>query len=160
MTFIDSVAAELNKESQQRNFQRWPLLGQYVWPNSYVGQTFQQEVDWLKDWVNKRLNWLDVNIPNVVTGLETSQTKQGFSWRVYPNPSAGEVKIQYETEEPGRIVVQLFDASGRRLELSERVLSEPGEYSMNFASSNLAPGLYLVQVHFGGRQQFEKILVR
>src|SRR5436190_2982320 len=104
MTFIDSVAAELNKESQQRNFQRWPLLGQYVWPNSYVGQTFQQEVDWLKDWVNKRLNWLDVNIPNVVTGLETSQTKQGFSWRVYPNPSAGEVKIQYEADEPGRIV--------------------------------------------------------
>jgi hypothetical protein len=160
MTFIDSVATELNKESQQRNFQRWPVLGQYVWPNSFVGQSFQQEVDWLKDWVNKRLAWLDVNIPNVVTGLEASEAKQGFSWRVYPNPSVGEVKVQFETEEAGMMVVQLYDAAGGRIELSERVVSEPGEYKLNLASSTLAPGLYLVQVHFGGRQWIEKVIVR
>ena len=63
--YIDSVATVLNQESQQRNFQRWPVLGQYVWPNSFIGPTFQSEVDWLKDWVTRRLSWLDTNLPEI-----------------------------------------------------------------------------------------------
>ncbi|NOS92213.1 MAG: CotH kinase family protein [Cyclobacteriaceae bacterium] len=59
LTYIDSVATVLNVESQQRNFQRWPVLGQYEWPNYFIGATFQEEVNWLKNWVTERMNWLD-----------------------------------------------------------------------------------------------------
>jgi hypothetical protein len=160
MTFIDSVATELNKESQQRNFQRWPVLGQYVWPNSFVGQSFQQEVDWLKDWLNKRLVWLDMNIPNIVTGLETPAIKGGFSWRVFPNPSVSEVQIRFEADEPGTVAVQLFDGAGRRIEYAEKVVSDAGEQFMTFATANLVPGLYVVNVHFGSYQRSEKVVIR
>ncbi|HTE30381.1 MAG TPA: CotH kinase family protein, partial [Chryseolinea sp.] len=53
--YIDSVYSVLNTEAAQRNFTAWKVLGQYVWPNAYVGNTYQEEVTFLKGWVNDRL---------------------------------------------------------------------------------------------------------
>ena len=50
-------------ESQERNFQRWSILGEYVWPNYFVGETHAQEMDYLENWLLSRLDWLDSNIP-------------------------------------------------------------------------------------------------
>jgi len=60
--FIDSMALYLNN-AQQRNFQRWNILGTYIWPNYYIGNTYQEEIDILKDWIEDRLIWLDSNMP-------------------------------------------------------------------------------------------------
>ena len=55
---IDEFARTLN-ESQERNFQRWPILGKSVVPNYYFGETYAEEVDWMKDWLRKRCDWID-----------------------------------------------------------------------------------------------------
>jgi hypothetical protein len=55
---IDEVAAELS-EAQGRNFRRWPILGQHVTCNYYVGNSFQAEVSWLKKWIEHRVAWID-----------------------------------------------------------------------------------------------------
>ncbi len=59
---VDSVAT-LVDEAQARNFARWPILGEYIWPNAFVGKTYQEELDYLKDWTTQRLTWLDDNLP-------------------------------------------------------------------------------------------------
>jgi subtilisin-like proprotein convertase family protein len=60
---IDSVASYLN-ESQAWNFQVWPILGVYVWPNvAPYPTTFAGEVANLKQWLGRRLQWLDANLP-------------------------------------------------------------------------------------------------
>jgi hypothetical protein len=46
------------------NFTRWPILGEWVWPNFFVGQTYNEEVDYLKDWLLNRTAWLDQQIGN------------------------------------------------------------------------------------------------
>jgi hypothetical protein len=56
--FIDQTAAYLN-QSQQNNFQRWPILGEAVWPNSEVAGSYQGEVDFLKSWLTQRIAWMD-----------------------------------------------------------------------------------------------------
>lgn len=61
-TFIDSVALVLN-DAQTRNFQKWSILGTYVWPNFYVGNTYQDEITFLKNWISDRLLWMDNNMP-------------------------------------------------------------------------------------------------
>jgi hypothetical protein len=43
----------------QENFEKWPVLGQYVWPNNFVGNSHTEEINYLKDWINNRLSWLD-----------------------------------------------------------------------------------------------------
>lgn len=44
------------------NFSRWPILGEWVWPNFFVGQTYSEEVDYLKEWTLNRTAWLDEQI--------------------------------------------------------------------------------------------------
>ncbi len=50
---------ELLTESQERDFERWPRLGEYVWPNYFVGDTWLEEVQWMRDWIHDRVAWLD-----------------------------------------------------------------------------------------------------
>ena len=59
--FIDSMSLYLN-DAQQRNFQRWNILGTYVWPNYYIGNTYQDELTFFKTWISDRLIWIDSNI--------------------------------------------------------------------------------------------------
>jgi hypothetical protein len=66
---IDRMVAEL-KEAQERNFQRWPILGLAVNPNWYVGETYEEEIKWMKEWTASRLEWIErqfVSRPAVVS---------------------------------------------------------------------------------------------
>ena len=56
--FIDSTAQQL-EWAQQENTAKWDIIGTWVWPNPVVYQTYQEEVNHLKDWLNRRMNWLD-----------------------------------------------------------------------------------------------------
>jgi len=58
---IDSVGNYLN-DAQNRNFARWDILGDWVWPNYQLGLTYHDELDFLKYWIYNRINWIDQNI--------------------------------------------------------------------------------------------------
>ena len=60
-TFIQNRATAL-ENSQRRNFEKWNILNQYVWPNKIVTGSYQGEVDYLKDFLSKRITWLDTAI--------------------------------------------------------------------------------------------------
>jgi hypothetical protein len=60
--YIDSVAACID-EAQRRNFERWPILDTYVWPNAYIGGTYVNEIAYLKDWLIHRMVWMDSALP-------------------------------------------------------------------------------------------------
>ena len=55
---VDAIAAMLD-EPRRRHFQKWPILGQYVWPNYYVGSNYLEEVTWMKQWARGRIGWMD-----------------------------------------------------------------------------------------------------
>ncbi|TVQ07857.1 MAG: T9SS C-terminal target domain-containing protein [Balneolaceae bacterium] len=56
--------AELLEEAQERNFIRWPILGEWVWEYSRDGyDTWEEEIEWLIDWVEKRMDWIDSQMP-------------------------------------------------------------------------------------------------
>lgn len=46
----------------ERNFETWDILGAYVYPNAFIGNTYNEEVEFLKEWVSNRLTWLDSEI--------------------------------------------------------------------------------------------------
>ena len=56
--FIDQNAAALD-QSQKNNFQRWPILGVYVWPNPVITGSYEGEVNQLKQWLTTRIQWMD-----------------------------------------------------------------------------------------------------
>ena len=54
-----------------------------MWPNYYVGNTFQDEIVYLKNWIDDRLTWLDNNMtgnciqqPSSITTITSENTKK------------------------------------------------------------------------------------
>jgi len=58
---INSNSLRLN-QSQERNFHKWPILGTFIWPNNVYFLTYDEEVIYLKEWLDERLEWLNVNL--------------------------------------------------------------------------------------------------
>ena len=54
--------AALRGIAAKRNFERWEILENYIWPNSYVGGNYYNEIEFLKNWIKNRTLWLDESI--------------------------------------------------------------------------------------------------
>jgi len=152
--YIDSVATVLNQESQQRNFQRWPVLGQYVWPNSFIGPTFQSEVDWLKDWVTRRLSWLDTNLPEIVTSYENNPMR--FSVTASPNPFQEDISVKCQVVQPGEVITELLDMTGRRLYGVSRY-ADAGVFEEKITMP-VESGVYLIRCTSSGQKAVVKVI--
>ena len=60
MATVDSLANVLTaRGAVLRNSQAWPRWGEYVWPNYYIADDFQDEVGHLKQWLSDRIAWMD-----------------------------------------------------------------------------------------------------
>ncbi len=71
LEIVDTLAAQLG-EAQVRNFKRWPILGEQVTCNYYVGGSYEEEVKWLKNWIVGRVAWIDRDVAvNSASGLKT-----------------------------------------------------------------------------------------
>lgn len=72
---IDQLTDQLD-EAQQRNFERWPILGEYIWPNPRpYGMSYEEEIDRLKDWLTQRTRWMDENIESIGAWIPPSLNK-------------------------------------------------------------------------------------
>lgn len=56
--YIENLYKEI-KVSAVKNFEKWEILGQDIWPNKYNFKSHKEEVNYLQDWIIKRLNYLD-----------------------------------------------------------------------------------------------------
>lgn len=62
-TKIDGYIAELEAgDAINRNYERWDVLGDELIFNSFVGETYQDEIDYLKGWISDRISWMDQQI--------------------------------------------------------------------------------------------------
>jgi len=73
---IDNIT-KLLSEAQVRNFDRWSILGSYVWPNWFIAQTYQEEIDWMKGWLEERLTWMDTQVGTEFAAAPPIFSQQG-----------------------------------------------------------------------------------
>ncbi len=80
---IDSIVSFIN-EAQVRNYERWPILGEYVWPNyDWQGNTYEDEVDFFENFLFARLQWMDNNLQGSVLHPEAGITAEGNKIRLF-----------------------------------------------------------------------------
>jgi len=87
--FIDSCQ-NLLQTAQVRNFEKFDVLSTYVWPNNYVGGTYENEINYLKSWISERIDWLDSEMeriePVFVSANQEMIASENISPVIYPNP--------------------------------------------------------------------------
>ena len=55
---IDSLK-NLLTEAEVRNRTAWPIWNSSLWPNYYISRSWEEELNFLRDWLKKRISWMD-----------------------------------------------------------------------------------------------------
>lgn len=134
------------------NFTKWPILGQYVWPNpSPIPADYAGEIVKLKDWVDMRLAWLDNNWTGTcASGVGISELKVA-QLALWPNPANDVVYIT--GPEPGELCI-IYDLNGR--EVYRTAVS--AAHTINLGT--LAEGMYQLAVKQNDSTKVMKLVVR
>jgi hypothetical protein len=146
---IDSMANSL-AESQVRNYQRWPILNEDVWPNQYVGGSYAAEVAWFKNWILSRANWMDTHMPgsvvtNPVTGVDDEFIQAGLF--VYPNPGSDAFTFEWKNPSGQPCELKILTLLGQEIYSAQHDGVSPLLWKSETSTGSRAPrGMYLVTV--------------
>ncbi|MFN6037092.1 MAG: CotH kinase family protein, partial [Bacteroidota bacterium] len=155
---IDSMSNYLN-EAQVRNFIRWPILGQVIYPApSPAPLDFGGEIQLLKNWVNQRLAWLDANIPGQCitnTNLPFLNEKKSF---LYPNPTDDKLKLDLNNWNKSIYWVRVIDFTGREYVsiVANSKNSVNGIFEIDCSGFN--SGIYLLELFDGGNKYYNRFI--
>jgi hypothetical protein len=146
--FIDSLVISLQNPIN-KNYKKWLVLGQYVWPNSYIGKTHAEEIDYLKAWLQDRLDWMDANIPEVcITGNFEGYENQN-SLNIYPNPFEDEIYFWINGSKSDPVSIRIFDYSGKPVRCIDQELPLKNKFvwdGLDSSGNPLTRGLYIVKI--------------
>ena len=142
--YIDSSGIALDS-AQQRHQEKWATLGVDVGTPEVLPQptTFQGDIDLFKDWIRKRIVWLDANIPGNCYTLgvnEYAEARNVIS--VFPNPTSAFIYINAENASiTNSTMMILSDLSGK--EIASYSCGEVIQNGMKISLSSFANGTYL-----------------
>lgn len=145
MNYIDGMALYLD-QAADRNFQKWSILGNYVWPNNYVGSTYSDEIEYLKTWLQSRLVWMDANMYGSCADLGINSELETQKLKVYPNPTSGLVKLIFE-HEIQNAEVEIQSVLGEKIYL--QLISNTKYHTVDL--SNFESGIYIITVIENGK---------
>ncbi|MCB9058766.1 MAG: CotH kinase family protein [Calditrichae bacterium] len=160
--YIDSFANELD-EAQKRNFQRWDILGQYVWPNNFIGGSYGAEINYLKSWIAQRSTWLD-NYFNTVLSFENQENEQKpishFELvSIAPNPFNPVTTLTMNIAKAGIVKVNVFDVKGRLCSVLKDRNYLPGTYRFTWNAAANPSGVYFIEMQAGQFRTVQKAIL-
>ncbi|OIN55804.1 CotH kinase family protein [Arsenicibacter rosenii] len=161
--YIDSMATMLT-EARARNFQKWPVLGVYVWPNGYVGRTYADEITYLKDWIRWRLDWLDSAIKPFGEPILAVEPALDESMELVagPNPMAEYLLVRYTLTQRTDVQLQLTNSEGKIVQSLILPSQAAGAYEQRFDNDRLPSqsGVYLLSLTTGQGQRTTRKIIR
>ncbi|MFM8486345.1 MAG: hypothetical protein ACKOCH_08405, partial [Bacteroidota bacterium] len=108
---LDSLSQVL-QESQYRNFQRWPILNVWIWPNYYCCGSYNGHLNYLRDWIRQRLAWMDRASAELYLGEYVE--KDRFDTQIFPNPSLGrDINFRMYLHARDFVQIRIYDSTGR-----------------------------------------------
>jgi len=160
---VDSVAA-LVAESQAWHYQVWGHLGQSTGTPEVQSpsQTYAEEVQRLKDWLSRRLIWLDANMPGTLNGCSMSgirELSESATIVAYPNPFNSTLMVEWSSGDLTGCTATLRDESGRTFRevvITGSMVSE-GTVSIS-GLEHLAKGVYFLELTRGTERRVLKVM--
>ncbi len=161
-SYIDSMGI-LVQNAQERHFQKWPLLGVSGPAPDFgpLAETYYAELDSLKSWIGKRLQWLDENIEGLCTPVivGVSEANLSGSLKCYPNPANDFFTVEYYLTSASNVSLRLFNSMGQQVLQTSRGMQSPRKYALRLETEMLTPGFYILKFESGDVVVAEKIVL-
>ncbi len=154
--FLDSMNLVLG-ESADRNFEKWQILGQYVWPNGWYyaqAQSHDEILEIMKARIENRLNWLDLNIPGIaenctyydefdeLAGNDPNiPDPEDYKVYVFPNPTVENIHIESEKTIEKIFIYNALGQLVLQSKVDEKIYTIP-------LNDQFAKGQYILKVQF------------
>ena len=143
---IDSIATLLS-DAQTRNFVKWPVLGQKIWPNpSPVPATYPAQIMAMKTWIAARLNWLDQNMPGAILSTETPVGESAVLVEASPNPVSNTLRVRIQSPARADAFVEVVSSQGQIMNTQFVELSQ-GENTVEITANHWSIGVYALRIH-------------
>jgi hypothetical protein len=156
---IDAYVEEMGP-AVDRNFERWDVLGEVIWPNyePFVGETYAEEIGNLKWWIAQRVEWLDEHMPGTCPNVGEEVISRGLTANLYPNPSDGRFFLEIGSGMPGEKVVEVLGPLGRVIQ--RRAIPAGSVSLQEFDLGDQPPGFYYIRVSGEGENIPKKLLLQ
>jgi subtilisin-like proprotein convertase family protein len=142
--YTDSVT-NLLTDAQVRNFDTWPILGAYVWPNpSPIATSYNGEITNLKTWLQNRINWLDNNMPGqcITTGNLNNQLYKNSLNEIAVSPLPFNEKIIVSNLPRTALHLSIYDTYGKLLNTYTT-----SQHAIEISTAMLSAGCYYLYVN-------------
>jgi hypothetical protein len=158
--FINSMSNYL-QEGRIRNFEKWPIIGVYVNWNSFVGNTYEEDLNFLKTYIEDRSIWIDNNITGICDlAVEKKELIPEYS-KIWPNPMNDYGYIGFTLFDAGEISLEIIDIAGRKIKTENFGFKKQGEHAKEIDLSTFSEGNYIYILKNSGRQfATGKVIVR
>lgn len=147
---IDQNALLLS-EAKTRNFETFPIIGVDIWPNYFIGNSYEAEVDYMKNWISDRITWIDNNLPGTCrppVNVSTSYKNANVWITASPNPFTCNIEFTILQHHTGLLKIDIIDLNGKIIKtLSDHVYGDTPLsirwLSDNTDGSQISPGMYI-----------------
>lgn len=137
---LDNTVAQMGEGLNRNNF-LWDPFGRYIWPNYVIKNSYQEELQYLKDWISLRLNWMDIHLPGNCNETFTN-AEPAFSTKndlkIFPNPASNFLEIAF-TNNDKVVSVEIFNSIGSKVYYCQNNCN-------NLQISQLKNGMYLLKI--------------
>lgn len=149
--FIDEQV-DLMDDAVTRNFEKWNILDEYVWPNPVVTGSYAGEIGTMKSWIANRIIWMDANMFGECEAVSTNEFEKEAYFTVFPNPTNGILNIQSIDNQPiNNSKIYLTDVFGRELTVLP-------SNTKTLDLSDYSNGIYFIVMEIDGRKSWRKVV--
>ncbi|NRA12092.1 MAG: CotH kinase family protein [Crocinitomicaceae bacterium] len=153
MARIDNYASYIDN-AQQRNFNRWQIHGTYIWPNNFVGNNFQEDIAYMKDWIIARVGWMDANMFGSCPDLGVEEKEINLV-QVFPNPAVEDFNFSFK-ESISNGSMELMNLSGQIIYRANAIVGK----GIKIHIDDLSSGMYYYTFNLDGKISKGKLMIQ
>ena len=154
---IDSLVGSIN-EGQVRNFNQWSILGEYVWPNAFIGNSHNEEITQLRSWLTDRLEWMDRSIFQ----LNRSQPREsnGTITNAFPNPFSQTLTFEVFGLSNQQVEIEVYNSIGQLIFIEETKITASGKVDVFWTSESASQEFYYYRIFVNDKESASGIIFK
>lgn len=125
----------------------------FWYTNMYCAATSSR--NWTTRIASFKINDLQVDIGENLPAVKTNNCFR----KIFPNPLSRSATLEWTITEPGEVIIQILDLTGKTVATPVNKRQQAGEYKMDYDAYHLGVGVYICQFIAGSVRETQKMVV-